>query len=242
MARRVTDLERMVREMAGARTLENSTLSQGGVAVTQGGSVRVVDIDGTVIAIIGALPSPEYDRLDGTPQPGMALYREDGSLAVLLGDGSPTLLPYKQAFQLKDRAGNTVISDDTNSGTGLARPHVPASAMRDSNVATWPATTAVAWTSIADCYMEVQNPRLQWAINIQADAATTGEYKLSVNGTQVGTTQTVTAGIAFWSPLSEAMPAGVDLGDIVTISLQAQVTAGVGTVRATCRWMTGMQS
>lgn len=246
LARRIENIERDISEMKAARTLEAATIQQGGIQIVQGGTVKVVDANGNVTAIIGALPAA-YNRSDGSPQPGLMFSRPDGTTALLLGDRNATVPPYSAAFQVIDRlGGRVVLSDDTNSGHGLATPHVLHSPLQDTNVTTWPSTTATSWTTIANGLAEMQNPKLQWQIALSADAGTTAQFRLMGNGTQLGTTQTVVGGgsgvITYWQPASVNMPAGVSIGDFLSLSLDAQRTAGTGSARAVCIWLSGMQS
>lgn len=238
----LADIVRRVRNLESARPLESAAITRGGIQVTGGGTLTVVDTDGRTVAVLGALPT-QYNRADGSRQPGLVFYREDGSTAVFLGDANPTVSPFQQALQITDRAGRAVLADDTNSGHGLANPHITGCTLQDTNTATWPATTAATWTTIAYGYYEVQNPLLSWSFGLQADTGTTGQFRLLVNSSQVGTTQTVTAGFATWSPLPVSLvAAGNAIGSIPLIELQAQRTAGTGTVRGVCLYMSGAQS
>lgn len=246
LSRRIADLERLVREMSAARSLENSTIAQGGVKIVNGGSVQVVDTGGVVIATVGALPA-QYNRADGSAQPGILFAREDGSHAAILGDLNPLAPPYKQSLQLIDRLGTVIVADDVNGGRGgLAVPHLAGSALQNTNVSTWPATTSATWTDIADAFFELQNPRLVWSATLFAAAGTTGQFRLVVDGTQVGTTQTVVGGgsgsFAFWNPPAAAIPATSNIGDIALVELDAQRTAGTGNVQAIVRFLSGTQS
>jgi len=236
-------LKTAVKDLKSGRSiLNNAGIDAGGIQITKGGSLKVIDTDGHLVAIIGALPSPAYDRSDGTPQPGVLINREDGSVALVLGDINATTPPYKQALALFDRSGNTVIADDTNSGMGLARPHLDSGGMENTNVLTWPATTNTTFTSIASKYMEMQNPLLTWQIQMFCDAGITAQYRLLVNGTQIGTTQSVAANsFGFWSA-NAAIPAGVHYGDVPLIELQAKTSATSASARAVCYRMSGQQS
>jgi hypothetical protein len=212
------------------------------ILVDSGRGVQVVDDDGHVVSITGALPV-DFNRADGSRQPGQAVYREDGSLALALADLDPTVLPYKQALQWLDRAGNVVVADDTNGGKGLANPWVGGGVfLADTNLARWPQTTSATFVDIATGWYRVQNPRLSWDINTVCDVGTTGQAKLLVNGVQVGTTQNVTGTFTDWFGDQVALPAGVNIGDIVSIGLQAKRTAGTGAVYAIAQRFEGDQS
>jgi hypothetical protein len=242
LTRRVAELEKLVQQMSTASSLAYATIDRGGVTVTNGGSLQVVDTDGHVVAYVGALPSP-FNRSDGSAQPGMALYREDGSLAALLGDANPLTLPYKQSFQIVDRANRIVVADDTNGGKGLAVPWVGGGLiMGDTNVSKWPQTTSSSFLSVSFGYYRIQNPRVQWDIQYVADSATAGQVRLMVNGIQVDTTQTVGTAFGLWTRYMVAIPGTWNVGDIVGVDLQARRTSGTGIVYAQSMRFSGDQS
>lgn len=273
LLRMIRDLQGEVAALRTARTLENAIISRGGLSV-QGGTIRILDLDGTVLATfdadgislndggdmtvkqggtivavdedghvvarIGALPSA-YNRSDGSTQPGIALYREDGSLAALLGDRNPMTPPYRQAFQLLDRAGNIVVADDTNSGAGLAVPYVGLDRPADMNTAMWPGTAETSWTPIASCYLQRQNPGFAWSLYTVSDLPdTTGNVRITIDGTVIATSPDVTD-FAVWAA-SYYWPAGWTFQSTATLAIEAIRTAGTGNVRATTLQLTGVQS
>ncbi len=235
------DLQRQINELRGARTLESAAISRGGISILDGGSLRVIDANGVEIARIGALPSPEYDKLDGTPQPGQIWHREDGSIALFLGDLNPHTPPFKQSLQLLDRAENVIIADDTNGGIGLAVPLLPVQSMIDTNIATWPATTAGAWTMIAESWFVRQNPGVAFAIYTQADVGTTASFRLTVDGAVVATSPPVAGTFAMWQG-TYYWPHGWTFLSYGDIAIEAQVTAGTGTARAVVYSLIGAPS
>jgi hypothetical protein len=242
IGRELKKLREEVAALRTARSLENAFVGRGGITIGDDGSLTVKDSDGHVVAIIGALPTA-YNRSDGSRQPGVALYREDGTLAALLGDVNPTAPPYRQAWQVLDRAGNIVMADDTNGGKGLANPWVGGGiVLADTNVGNWPQTTSGTFVDIASGWYRVQNPRLSWDINMVCDAATAGQVKLLVGGTQVSTTQTVGTSFIDWFGDRVALPAGTSIGSIVSVELQARRTSGTGNVYAIAQRFEGDQS
>ena len=171
----------------------------------------------------------------GRTQESLYLYRDDGTPALIMADlGTASNHPHQQALAWFDRAGNTVIADDTESGVGVARPHIPVYAMQNTNPATWPSTSATTMTQIALSYIEYQQPKLAWSIECYAPAGVTGEFQLQVGGTTVGTTTVVggTSGtFAMWGD-TQPIPSGFSFGGLYAVALNAQVTAGAGTVSA----------
>lgn len=239
--RRVRNLERQVQQQGASRTLENATIDQGGISLVNGGTVRVVDSAGVEIARLGALPGL-YDRADGSPQSGVLLQREDASAALLLGDANAGTPPFKQSLQVFDRAGSVVLADDATGGVGLARPHIPLNPLTTTTVATWPATSAATWTTIADAYTERQNPRVSWIIELNADAGVTAQFQLLYGGTPIGSVQTITGpGFTVWSD-TQPISASVPFGAVSLLALQAQITGGTGSARAVQLSLAGSQS
>lgn len=231
IGRELKKLRDEIAELRTARSLENSFIGRGGITIGDDGALNVKDSDGHVVAVIGALPA-EFNRADGSRQPGLAFYREDGTLAGFLGDLNPIVPPYKQAWQILDRAGNIIMADDTNSGQGIAKPTVGGGCFfNDTNVTRWPQTTNAGFTTIADTYIFMENPRVQWDIQYTADSGTTGELRLLCNGAQVGGTQTVGTAFSLWSTFTVALP-GVNVGDYPYLALQARRTSGPGNVYA----------
>lgn len=53
LERRIRDLERLVMEMAAARTLENATVGAGGITI-QGGKLTIKDLSGNILATLDA--------------------------------------------------------------------------------------------------------------------------------------------------------------------------------------------
>lgn len=241
---RIKKLEDRLRRLETRRSLGNSTVSAGDLSVTNGGAFRVIDQDGHVVAIIGALPSPDFDRSDGSRQPGLAFYREDGSTAAFLGDLNAATPPYKQAWQQFDRAGNIVVADDTNGGKGLANPYVGGGVFfTDTDYTRWPRTTSGTFGDIAFGYYTVQNARLQWDILTTSDTGAAGQCRLLVNGAQVDAVQSVTTAFTLWRKFTVPLPAGVDIGSVVPVQLQARRTSGTtGSIYAIVQRFEGDQS
>lgn len=224
LQREIADLRRQIQEVRTARTLAASSVTTGNVIIN-GGTFSVIDADGHMVGLLGNF---------GDGVIGTGFWRSDGSAAFQV---TPTFAA------IYDKAGNPVVSDDFVHGSGLATPWVTGGVvLADTNTLNWPQTVNGAFTEIALGYYRVENPRLQWTIEHVADTSTTGELKLLVNGVQVGATQTVTSGFAFWDTVNVALPAGVAVNDLVPVSLQARRTSGTGTVYATTLRFSGDQS
>src|SRR5689334_6620819 len=104
--RRLADMERELRELRAERKAERTTIS--------GGTLKVVDTDGGLLAALGDL---------GSGYRGTVINRAGGSTAfAIYGTGSGSLSGF---VGLYDRSGNYIVTDDAASSRGLARPYIP---------------------------------------------------------------------------------------------------------------------
>lgn len=218
---------------------------EGGITI-DGGALRVIGLggvpgatgDSTVYAggVTPALP-------DGTPQPGLILRRQDGTICLALYDPTPDPTVsggFEQFLAWFDRGQQIVVSDDTDSGRGLARPFIPIPLSR-SRYTDWPAVTDGGFVDVLDSMSFYKvNARALATLRHTTDAeGTTGEVRVLVDDVQVGTT--VPVGFAV---TTEFIGPFVVPGDAYTghrVSIQARRTAGTGAVRlAATLW--GVQS
>ena len=209
--------------------LRNASISDGGLTI-KGGFLKLLDkISGTTLFYVGPVNPP---RADGTPQQGWYVYRADGTIVLLLRDTFPTDSggALNQALTWFDRKGNVVVSDDTDSGEGHARPWIPLPIPQTTSIASWPSTTATAWGNIAESFGIFQQPKVYWNATAVADAGTTAQVRLSIHGgATVGPVHTVTGGTTAFINDLITLPAGF-YGQGWAIDVQAQVTAGTGKV------------
>lgn len=240
LVRRIQVLERKLQEIIGARTLEAASIGAGGLQVTDDGSVTVLDQSSGKPVLFGG----KRETAGGARQMVVLLFRDDGTPALQLSDnGSNPSHPHQQALQWFDRAENVVLADDTNGGWGLASPHVSGGFnFGNTDITKWPSTTNTSWTSIANGWHEVINPRLKWGFELQADSGTTGQFRLMINGVQVDSVQTVNGGFSVWQSAAVPLPANAPYQSLATVSLDAQVIAGTGTVRGQLLFWSGDQS
>jgi hypothetical protein len=204
------------------------------------GSLTMKSTAGTTVLYAGQAAIPDGS---GRLQEVFELYRDDGSIALALGDfGTVYDHAHQQALQWYDRSGRIVLADDTTSAHGLAAPHLATSGtLVNTNTSTWPATTSSGFTTIANGEVELHNPKLKWTITLMADSGVTAEFQMLINGTQIGTTQTVTSGFSTWTATNQSL-GGLLPGGTYLVELQAKVTAGSGSARAQCLQITGDQS
>ena len=118
--------------------------------------------------------------------------------------------------------------------------------MANTSPANWPATTNGTYTAIMTGWHEVQNPKVRFAAYIEADAGTTGNFRIVVDGTGIDSAQTVVGGasgtITAWQASNVDLPAGTVVGGTAVVSMEARRTAGTGSVRAHMLMWSGDQS
>lgn len=231
---------REVAKQARSGSTRNASIT-GGRYTIKGGALVVESADGAESVWFGPV-TPTLP--DGTYQPGMILWREDGSIALALYDPDPD--PggpgdYKQFLAIYDRAGNIVQSDDTDSGQGLARPFIGGGFAR-ARFADWGvSTTSGTFETLWETRLYKQQPRLEVGYRASMDtAATTGEVRVLVDGVQLGATSSE----AFAISTRIAGPGAIAGGHMqfVTVAIQARRTSASGALRVEPLYWTGRQS
>ncbi|MEU5872495.1 hypothetical protein AB0A73_13185 [Glycomyces sp. NPDC047369] len=237
ISRRLTDLERQVRELQAGRRLEAATIGAGGLTVkgtggitvegggdlnVKGGELRVGDEDGQTQVYVGPL------TYGGVPAGTGWTFRRFNGQPVFTLEGSD---PEHQFLAVRDAQGNIVFGDDTVSGQGLARPWLPVP-WSGADYTQWPGTTSASFTSVLETTIPRQQPKLYVRIRHTADASgTTGELRLMFGGTQLGATVSVGFTVSY-AELTVDLPPGT-FGETMNLAVEGRRTAGTGAVRAT---------
>lgn len=245
-------LDELVRRLEQrVQQLEAKLGQRGPVNVVQGGTLNVLQDDGTAVAQIGDIGGQVAIRLyypDGSLAfySGMfpdgrvetVMYRDDGSTAFRIGGA----LGQPQFFAGYDRSGNIVLSDDTTSTVGIATPYIPAGAFQ-SNSAPADTTTSGAFTTLQTAQFSKMNPRIAMQILARAsDGATSGEVRVvDEDGVQIGGTITVAAG-AFQYYSIGPVPVPGAFKESKSLNLQARVTGGTGSIGVRGIFAEGRQS
>ncbi len=221
---RIKRLENEVATLKRGTTLSNSVLSRG--------SMEVQTDSGQVLQRIGAIPWA------GTTVQGIAAYRANGTIANIVWD-TPTGGGYWAWFA---EVGEIVVSDDTVSGQGLARPYLQHTVMRYSEVLTPPAATTLGtFERLYRIHGHHQQPYLRAYLITQSDAGTTGEVQLAVNGVAITTTPTAIPAADNSYRIVDALLPG-DHMSIIAVDVEARRTAGAGGVRVAVAVASGRQS
>lgn len=211
-------------------------------SIPAGGRLIVKHPDGRWLMLMGSYNGSEAKFLmpDGSQQPMALIWRADGTLAFGMYDPDPSN-GFQQFWSLWDRQGNIVVSDDTNSGQGIARPYLPA-AFYPARDADFPKTAATSFETVWRAYVDKQQPRLFVSAWGTTDTAgTTGEVRVMVNNVQLGATQAAGNASVNGYNFGPAAVAGA-FGETLAVEIQARRTAGTGSVQVGAAWVEGRQS
>lgn len=123
---RLANLEREVRQLRGRAQIRPALnqIMNGRVVIGEGGTLEVLAPDGTGLFGVGEF-SDFYDHVDGSPQQGVVMQREDGTTAFTIRAVPSALGVDDQPIIIWDRTGHGVLSDDATSGRGLGSPALP---------------------------------------------------------------------------------------------------------------------
>lgn len=235
--------ERAVAKYIRAGLLNSSSISGGqGLRVGAGSKMVVQHPDGKTLLLVGIYDvNHTLDLTDGSYQPTYMLRRQDGSMAMSLYDPLPGSGGYNQFLAWWDRTGHVIISDDTDSGQGLARPYLSGVGY-PAQPRHWPSTASGSYEVLYRARYAKQHPRLcVQAWGTTDTAGTTGQMQVMVNGVQLGATQSLNS-----TSVTEFVfgPTAVDgtFGQYLNVELQAQRTAGTGNVQCCFSLVEGRQS
>jgi hypothetical protein len=217
--------------------LRNASISDGGLTI-RGGFFRLL-FGNVQLFYLGPVNPP---LPDGRPQQGWIVKRADGTTVLDLRDADVADGLVLQALNWRDRQGNVVLADDTNSGQGLARPYLQA-AFYPARFGDYLGSTSGSFETLYRAELPKQQPRLRVAAIGAADSGgTTGEMRCLIEGAQFGATVTLTNAVqafGIWGP--EFLP-DIDHMETMHVEIQARRTAGAGVVRVAPTAIQGMQS
>ena len=238
LIQRIRDLERAVTELRSAAGIRNSTISGGqGLTVKDGGQLRLVDPDGTVLLELGALPE-QPPRLDGKPQVGWIFRRDNGEMAAFC---LTNVVGGVQSWSWTDRGGHGVLADDAFSSFGLASPYVPL-VHGPARIADWYSSTSATFEAIVRADFSQQHPTYWATFQCWASTAgTTGEVRVMLDGVQLGSTVPVVNGSVTLT--TEGGPAtGNTWHGSRVLTIEARRTAGTGNILLSVSGIEGQQS
>lgn len=197
---------------------------RGGGMVMEGGLFRLVDRNGVSVVYFGDVTAGEEVSR------GFIFRFDSGTLAFAMGGA-----PGAQSWGLRDRAENLVVSNDADTGVGLARPYIPlhmtpSPEAQTSGTSFIPSHDATSYTRLWYGFNPIFHPRVEIGVGTATSGGGTTEWRLLINGSdQTGTvsgsgTQTVT--VPGWGST-------VNPGD--TVELTLEIRAAGGATRAFAR-------
>lgn len=229
----IKQMQNDIRQLQGRvniRPAQNKILA-GDVTVGTGGTFKVNNLVGGPAFYVGGI-SPANP--DGSPQRGMLIYRQDGTLALSVANATSNPAD-PQAVVVKDARGGTLLAEDVVAG-GLAWPTIPMLAPQDVTVARWPQTTATSWTTIASSTHVKTQPVLRVFTSVTADVGSTGQIRYLLNGAAFGPVGNSVGSLDYSGPVPVA------IASQFTLDVQAQRTSGAGAVYAQTFLMYGAGS
>jgi len=215
--RRLEDEVRQLRGRAQIRPAMNQVLA-GDVTIGEGGALRVEDIDGSGLLLIGRILP---DHPGGAEQRGMIMWRETGEIAMAMFTASPD----PQDVVLYDIAGNHVIKTGS---VGLKKPWFPVPLYPPNSAwASWPSTASTSMEILAAGEVAKTGPRIRVAAVANTDGGTSGSAQVYIGGSPVGSPVAVTGG-AVWVLATADLPGAHE--EVVQVEVRARVTSGSGSV------------
>ncbi|GAB3437522.1 hypothetical protein [Actinophytocola sediminis] len=109
---RIKRLERQYQQLWKSLGLTSATIEKGGLTLLNDAFLQMIDDNGDTIVYIGP---------DGQGKQIIRVRREGGAYVLYTYTAAGGL----QFWALTDNAGRIIVSDDAESGTGLARPWLP---------------------------------------------------------------------------------------------------------------------
>jgi hypothetical protein len=137
-----------------------------------------------------------------------------------------------------DGAGSAVVGDDAG-GAGLARPYIPVP-WAPARTADWLATTNASFEDVWRMSPLKINPRATITIGHIADAATTGDVQVTINGSATGSPTAVATTVGSTTVGPFTLPGAQE--STVELRVQGRRTGGAGSIRLAVLAATGFHS
>lgn len=197
-----------------------------GASTIRGGRLTIVDADGNVVALLGTAESGDT---------GFFVFRPDGSSSFYAWTSAGG---FSAIF---DHANHYIVTEDTTSGQGLARPYIPLGPMV-SNSAPTDMTMSTVWNTLQIGQMYKQHPGLLVPLVVQSTLGSTGQIRLLDDvGRQIGPTLAVAANeFSVRNDLIGAVE-GTHMNP-TGLNLQARRTGGTGAIGVRAINVIGIES
>jgi hypothetical protein len=217
-------LRQKIEELA-RRTLGQTAISSPGDALTISGGAELSvlhDVTNALIFHVGHGTGGKYF---------VTIRRDDGTPVFEVGiDGS-----LNQFGALWDRTGHVIVSDDSTSGAGMARPWLamPGVPVLATSIPMTNSGTYVSTWGSGDVIKQQPYCRLQALVRTESGA--TGNARFTINGAAVGTVMAMGANQFAWQTAQDiALPGAIDATE--RVELQVQRTNASGTIGGVFIW------
>ncbi|MFF9123152.1 hypothetical protein ACF09J_07620 [Streptomyces sp. NPDC014889] len=223
---KVARMERRLNERDAARRLESATVGAGGLRINGGAFAAYYPGVPAAIFATGRWGDGSY---------GSALRRNNGTLAMQVeGSGADT----PGMIRLYNRQGTPIIMDDAYADGYLGRPWVPIPMQSGVNF------TGTTWQPTHLGRMWAQHAVLHIGISVWAPSGSTAQARVAIaannNTTPVTPVISSTGGNeTFGEYRLTPSQHGMAWGDVCTIIIQGQRTAGTGTCTMWCQGIWG---
>lgn len=224
-----SEFNRMKRDIRNAFTSANLRTGMAKIGA------KIIEITGELNLNPGAILSAQYDNgtnalfvgqtiYNDAPRGHVAIRRYDGSLALWVF-GGPNDPGY---FSIRDREENIILSDDSVTSRGLARPWIPYTTQETPKILT-PSllVTSSTYTAAHTVAGVMQHPRIKATVYLQTTGTDVGQWRLTnpTTGVVLGTSATSTGG---WSVI-EASHDNYVFGEEFKYDLEVRRVSGTST-------------
>lgn len=219
-------------------TLENTPRSP--TTSVDSGAWKFIASNGVEVVMFGE------EGVSGNAGVGWVFRRgENNSLAFYLGGNQ---VSNNQYWAFNDNSDNIILSDDAQSAQGLARPYIPYTATKYSDITGSGVTTTS--TSFVPAYLIIgkkQHPRMEVQYIINTPAGVSAQVQLVDTTTGNPATQIIIEGPdTYGGSTFSFMTVSADLAgshmNYFTVDIQIRVSAGAGTVGISHIYSYGVQS
>ncbi|GGM76853.1 hypothetical protein GCM10012275_54400 [Longimycelium tulufanense] len=162
---RIKRLERELNEVRKAIGLSSATISRGGLTVQDGAFFQVLHPTGHTLLLVSQSPGGQYF---------IQTRRDNGTVAHELGEAQGGL----QFWSYRDNNGAIIVSDDAETGWGLATPHLTG-ALYPSRFNSLEAFTSSSFEEIFRGVIPWSNPYLWVSFLVYAPTGVTVDVQLT---------------------------------------------------------------
>ncbi|MFE6500781.1 hypothetical protein [Kitasatospora sp. NPDC057738] len=222
---RLRAVEDQVRQIAG-RAQMRPALNQilaGDVTVGQGGTFKVNTKTGTAQFYVGVvLPT----NPDGSEQRGLLANRQDGTLALMIGNRTGSSAD-PQGILINDARGNALLAEDVIGG-GLASPQFGADGWFGATESPQYGTASGTFTTCMRLPWKRHHPAVEAHYLVKADPGVAGEIRLVDGAGAVVATASVSSGSFTYNVVYGPVSGGYLSTQY--LQWQARVTSGTGNI------------